>query len=163
MEARGVTFRLMTRLVDARPGVVVLSDGELRAETLVWTAGVAPSPLLATLPFARDKRGAVVVESTMAVPGQEGVWAVGDAAALTARGGGATRGGPPRAQHLPGAPRRPSRRSLPFRIPGRPLRRRPPDRVRGAVDSIRPREVRAVLRPPRVADVARHLPVEAPR
>ncbi len=83
MEARGVTFRLMTRLVDARPGVVVLSDGELRAETLVWTAGVAPNPLLATLPFARDKRGAVVVESTMAVPGRPGVWAVGDAAALT--------------------------------------------------------------------------------
>ncbi|HQQ77341.1 MAG TPA: NAD(P)/FAD-dependent oxidoreductase [Thermoanaerobaculia bacterium] len=82
MEARGVTFRLQTRLVDARPGVVVLSDGELRAETLVWTAGVAPSPLLATLPFARDKRGAVVVESTMAVPGQTGIWAVGDAAAL---------------------------------------------------------------------------------
>ena len=83
MEARGVTFRLMTRLVDARPGVVVLSDGDLRAETLVWTAGVAPSPLLATLPFAHDKRGAVVVDSTMAVQGQAGIWAVGDAAALT--------------------------------------------------------------------------------
>jgi NADH dehydrogenase len=83
MEARGVTFRLGTRLVDARPGVVVLSDGELPAQTLVWTAGVAPSPLLATLPFARDKRGAVVVESTMAVPGHPGIWAVGDAAALT--------------------------------------------------------------------------------
>ena len=83
MEARGVTFRLMTRLVDARPGVVVLSDGELAAETLVWTAGVAPSPLLSTLPFTRDRRGAVVVDSTMAVPGQAGVWAVGDAAALT--------------------------------------------------------------------------------
>ena len=83
MEARGVTFRLGTRLVDARPGAVVLSDGELAAETLVWTAGVAPSPLLATLPFARDKRGAVVVEPTMAVPGAPGIWAVGDSAALT--------------------------------------------------------------------------------
>lgn len=82
MEARGVVFRLNTRLVDARPGVVVLSDGELRAETLVWTAGVAPNPLLATLPFTRDKRGAVVVESTMAVPGATGVWALGDCAAL---------------------------------------------------------------------------------
>jgi NADH:ubiquinone reductase (H+-translocating) len=83
METRGVTFRLGTRLVDARRGVVVLSDGELRAETLVWTAGVAPSPLLSTLPFARDKRGAVIVDGTMAVPGETGIWAVGDSAALT--------------------------------------------------------------------------------
>jgi NADH dehydrogenase len=83
MEARGVTFKLNTRLLDARPGVVVLSDGDLPAQTLVWTAGVAPNPLLATLPFARDKRGAVVVESTMAVPGHPGIWALGDCAALT--------------------------------------------------------------------------------
>jgi len=83
MKARGVTFKLNTRLLDARPGVVVLSDGELPAETLVWTAGVAPNPLLATLPFQRDKRGAVIVESTMAVPGYPGIWALGDCAALT--------------------------------------------------------------------------------
>ena len=82
MEARGVTFKLKTRLVDARPGVVVLSDGDLPADTLVWTAGVAPSPLLASTPFERDKRGAVIVESTMAVPGHPGVWALGDCAAL---------------------------------------------------------------------------------
>jgi len=83
MEARGVTFKLKTRLADARPGVVVLADGELPADTLIWTAGVSPSPLLAELPFERDKRGAVIVESTMAVPGYPGVWALGDCAALT--------------------------------------------------------------------------------
>jgi len=83
MEARGVTFKLKTRLLDARPGVVVLSDGDVPSDTLIWTAGVAPNPLLATLPFERDKRGAVIVESTMAVPGQPGVWALGDCAALT--------------------------------------------------------------------------------
>ncbi len=82
MEARGVRFKLGVRLLDARPGVVVLNDGELRAETLVWTAGVAPNPLLVTLPFERDKRGAVKVESTMAVPGAPGIWALGDCAAL---------------------------------------------------------------------------------
>ena len=82
MEARGVTFKLNTRLLDARPGTVVLSDGELPAATLVWTAGVAPNPLLATLPYPRDKRGAVIVETTMAVPGAPGIWAVGDCAAL---------------------------------------------------------------------------------
>src|SRR5215831_9072574 len=45
METRGVVFRLNTRLIDAGPGVVTLSDGEIQAETLVWTAGTAPNPL----------------------------------------------------------------------------------------------------------------------
>ncbi len=82
MEGRGVEFRLGARLLDAGPGVVVLSDGEIPTQTLVWTAGVAPNPLLATLPYERDKRGAVKVEPTMAVAGAPGIWAVGDCAAL---------------------------------------------------------------------------------
>jgi NADH dehydrogenase len=82
MEARGVTFHLNTRLTDAQPGVVVLSDGQIHAETLVWTAGTAPNPLLQSLPLERDKRGAVVVDQTLAVPGHPGVWALGDCAAV---------------------------------------------------------------------------------
>ncbi|MBV8331089.1 MAG: NAD(P)/FAD-dependent oxidoreductase [Verrucomicrobia bacterium] len=83
MEARGVKFRLNTRLRDARPGVVVVSDGEICAQTLVWTAGTAPNPLLKSQPFECDKRGAVEVDFTLAVPGRSGVWALGDCAAVT--------------------------------------------------------------------------------
>jgi NADH dehydrogenase len=83
MEARGVKFRLNTRLQDARPGVVVVSDGEICAQTLVWTAGTAPNPLLKSLPFECDKRGAVKVDFALAVPGHAGVWALGDCAAVT--------------------------------------------------------------------------------
>ena len=54
---------------DAQPGVVVLSDGEIRAQTLVWAAGTAPNPLVKTLPFEKDKRGGVKVDSALAVPG----------------------------------------------------------------------------------------------
>lgn len=82
MEARGVEFRLNTRLTDARPGVVVLSDGEITAETLVWTAGTAPNPLSKSLPVEKDKRGAVIVDATFSVPGHPGVWALGDCAAV---------------------------------------------------------------------------------
>jgi len=82
MEMRGVTFRLNCRLSDYSPGRVVLTDGEIRASTLVWTAGTAPNPLVKSLPIETDKRGAVIVETTMAVAGQPGVWAVGDCAAL---------------------------------------------------------------------------------
>jgi NADH:ubiquinone reductase (H+-translocating) len=83
MEARGVRFRLNARLSDVRPGVVVVCDGEIRARTLVWTAGTAPNPLLKAQSFECDKRGAVKVDSTLAVPGHSGVWALGDCAAVT--------------------------------------------------------------------------------
>jgi NADH:ubiquinone reductase (H+-translocating) len=83
MEARGVRFRLNARLSDAQPGVVVLSDGEIHAQTLVWTAGTAPNPLVKALPVEKDRRGGVKVDSTLAVPGHSGVWALGDCAAVT--------------------------------------------------------------------------------
>jgi NADH:ubiquinone reductase (H+-translocating) len=82
MALRGVTFRLNCRLTGCRAGCVVLSDGEVRARTLVWTAGTAPNPLLKTLGIETDRRGAVVVESSMAVAGHPEVWALGDCAAL---------------------------------------------------------------------------------
>jgi len=83
MAARGVQFRLGTRLADARPGVVVLSNGEIPAETLVWTAGTAPNPIVKLLDVEKDKRGAVKVDANLAVPGHVGVWALGDCAAVT--------------------------------------------------------------------------------
>jgi len=83
MALRGVTFRLNCRLNDCRPGNVVLSDGEIRARTLVvWTAGTAPNPLLKTLPVETDRRGALVVENTMGCRRTFRRWAVGDCAAL---------------------------------------------------------------------------------
>ncbi len=96
MRARGVTFELNARVSAARPGVVVLKrmelektdatkkpesvEVEIRTETLVWAAGAAPSPLLKELAVERDKRGAVLVENTLAVRGQTGLWALGDCA-----------------------------------------------------------------------------------
>ena len=82
MAARGVEFRLSTRVLDAGEGSVKLSDGEIRTQTLAWTAGSAPSPWLKAVGLDTDKRGAVVVDSTMAVPGRDRTWALGDCAAL---------------------------------------------------------------------------------
>jgi NADH dehydrogenase len=84
MAARGVTFKLNTRVAGARRGVVVLKpEEEIRTETLVWTAGTTPNPLIQALPVKRDKRGGVVVDTTLAVPDHPGVWALGDCAAVT--------------------------------------------------------------------------------
>ena len=80
MKLRGVQFRLQTRLTDAQPGSVTLSDGPINAETLIWTAGTAPNPLIKSLDVEKDKRGAVILDTTLAVPGHPGLWALGDCA-----------------------------------------------------------------------------------
>jgi NADH dehydrogenase len=89
MRARGVTFELNARVSAASPGMVKLKrrerrpeEFEITTETLVWTAGAVPSPLLQELAVERDKRGAVVVENTLAVKGSAGVWALGDCAVV---------------------------------------------------------------------------------
>lgn len=83
MEARGIEFRLGTHVTDARPAVVVLGDCEIPAETLVWTAGTAPNPIVKFLDVEKDKRGGIKVDRNLAVPGCAGVWALGDCAAVT--------------------------------------------------------------------------------
>ncbi len=82
MQLRGVRFRLNTRIVDASRGLVLLSEGQIHTETLVWTAGTAPSPLLKSLRLEKDKRGALLVDGALAVPGRAGLWAIGDCAAV---------------------------------------------------------------------------------
>jgi NADH:ubiquinone reductase (H+-translocating) len=78
---RGVDIRVSTTLESAEPHSVTLSDGSrLETETLVWTAGVRPHPLLADLGLPLDERGRVLVDSTLRVEGRENVWALGDSA-----------------------------------------------------------------------------------
>jgi NADH dehydrogenase len=84
MTARGVTFKLNTRLVNAQAGVVRLRpQEEIRTETLIWTAGVKPHPLVQMLAAAHDPHGAILVDQHLAVPGLAGVWALGDCALVT--------------------------------------------------------------------------------
>jgi NADH:ubiquinone reductase (H+-translocating) len=80
---RGVTFELETRVVDAQPGKVMLTSKEIATETLIWTAGTAPHPLMKELPFELERRGAVLVDSTLQVKGQTDIWALGDCASVT--------------------------------------------------------------------------------
>ncbi len=97
MAVRGVTFKLNTRLVEARKGAVILNPPEeLHTETVIWTAGVAPSPLMQMLPAQRDKRGALIVDATLAVPNLPGIWAIGDCASIPETKAGGTC--PPTAQ-----------------------------------------------------------------
>ena len=95
---RGIDVLLSTRLESADNGVIRLSDGQsFRADTLVWTAGVKPSPLAAASGFPVDADGRVRVRDDLRVDGLDDAWAAGDAAAVPDRSSGGIM--PPTAQH----------------------------------------------------------------
>jgi NADH:quinone reductase (non-electrogenic) len=83
LDSRGVEIRVSTTLASYDGHVAVLSDGtRVPARTLVWSAGVRPSPLLRELGLPLDERGRVVVDGTLGVDGRDNVWSLGDCAAV---------------------------------------------------------------------------------
>jgi len=100
LRARGVEIRLGTRLEEATSEGVRLSTGErIATRTLVWTTGVVPHPSLGSLNVPLDERGRVVVDQYMHVQGLEGVWAIGDCAAVPDPRKKGAAPSPPTAQH----------------------------------------------------------------
>jgi NADH dehydrogenase len=99
LRARGIAVRTETTVKEITERDATLSDGErIPARTVVWTAGVAPSPAVSRLGLPLDRGGRVMVDRTMRVDGHEHVWAIGDCAAVPdpARQGQPC---PPTAQH----------------------------------------------------------------
>ncbi len=96
---RGTKVSLGVSVDGVTDDAVSLTDGRsLPSRTLIWTAGVSASPLIGTI-GAETVRGRLVVDSDLTVPGRDGVFALGDAAAVPdlAKGDGAVC--PPTAQH----------------------------------------------------------------
>ena len=85
---KGVTILLDTTLQSASAGEVVLSTGErVPTRTIIVTIGIAPNPVIAELPLAKD-RGRVKTDEFCRVPGHAGVYAIGDNAAVPHHGTG---------------------------------------------------------------------------
>jgi NADH dehydrogenase len=83
LEKRRIDVRLNTRLESCVGGHIVLSDGEeFDAETLVWTAGVKPNPMLARTTLPLDDKGRLKCRTDLRVEGVDGAWGAGDAAAV---------------------------------------------------------------------------------
>ncbi|MEV6637602.1 NAD(P)/FAD-dependent oxidoreductase [Actinoplanes sp. NPDC051470] len=85
LDKRGIDLRLDTRLVSCVDGWVELSDGDrFKAETLVWTAGVKPSPMLDRTDLPRGPRGHLTALPTLQVVDGDrvldGAWTAGDCA-----------------------------------------------------------------------------------
>lgn len=97
LRGRGIDIMLSTTLDQVTANSATISTGEVIAtRTLVWTAGVTAHPSLKNLAVPLDDQGKVKVDSGLAVEGMDGVWALGDAAAVPDPNGGIC---PPTAQH----------------------------------------------------------------
>lgn len=97
LRGRGIDIKMSTTLDEVTATTATISTGEvIPTRTVVWTAGVAPHPSLKNMAVPLDERGKVKVDSHLRVEGLDGVWALGDAAAVPDPTGGVC---PPTAQH----------------------------------------------------------------
>lgn len=82
LERLGVDVWTGARVTGIDAGVVHLGQEQILARTVVWAAGVAASPLARTLGVPLDRAGRVLVRPTLAIPGHDDVFVIGDLAAV---------------------------------------------------------------------------------
>ncbi|MBK3647465.1 NAD(P)/FAD-dependent oxidoreductase [Streptomyces sp. MBT33] len=83
LRRRNIDVRLNTRLESCVDRIAVLSDGaRFPTRTIVWTAGVKPSPLLAATDLPLTARGRLKCTPQLTIDGATHAWAAGDAAAV---------------------------------------------------------------------------------
>jgi NADH dehydrogenase len=84
----GIETRLAVSVHSVHQGRVSLSDGsDIAADTVVWTAGMAASPLTNFIPAERDRIGRLQVDEYLRVIGVPDVYASGDTSAAIATEG----------------------------------------------------------------------------
>jgi NADH dehydrogenase len=77
-----VEIREDARVTGVDVNGVMFGSERLDAGTVLWTAGVAASPVTATLGVPCDRAGRVIVERDLSVPGHPEAFVIGDAAAF---------------------------------------------------------------------------------
>jgi NADH dehydrogenase len=88
----GVTVRTSTMVTAVDEEGVTVREGDgatarIRAQTVLWAAGVAASPLGGAFAQHTDKAGRVRVNDDLTVPGHADIFVVGDLATLNGPGG----------------------------------------------------------------------------
>ena len=86
LEKLGVEVRLghSVELIDA-DGIVVAGE-RIASKTVIWSAGVAPSPAGKWLNAETDRAGRVRIQKDLTVPGHPEIFVVGDTASLDQNG-----------------------------------------------------------------------------
>lgn len=93
----GVAVQDTTQVIEARPGALITKCGQtIKADLLVWAAGVKGAEFLAGLGLETNSRNQFVVRDTLQTVTDEDIFALGDCATYTPPG--ADRPIPPRAQ-----------------------------------------------------------------
>ena len=101
LEALGVQVRTTTPVKNIRDGVVELANGEiLRANNIIWAAGVTATPLTKKLGVELDKAGRVKVNPDLSVPGHPEIFAIGDLALVVGEDGKPVPGVSPAAMQM---------------------------------------------------------------
>ena len=99
LKESGVEFIMNHNVKGSTPTSVILGDGTtIPCYTIVWSAGVTPSKLIADLQCGHDKGHRILANNYLEISGYEGeVYAVGDCASITDPHTGKPY--PPTAQH----------------------------------------------------------------
>lgn len=99
----GISVILNSRVTDVTKDCAAILDKESRvkstipAETVLWTAGVSPNSIIASIPCEKPSSGRLPVDGHLRVQGHKDVWAVGDCAYIADEKNGEQF--PPTAQH----------------------------------------------------------------
>jgi NADH dehydrogenase len=89
LERRGIEVVTGDGVASVEDSSLNLQSGRrIETETVVWSAGVRPSPMIAECGLPADKRGAVITRGDMRVEKYPNVWALGDCAAIPDGEGG---------------------------------------------------------------------------
>ena len=84
LDEKGVTFMLDTQVKMVKEDSILMKDGtSIPSYSIIWTAGVAPSKLIATLECEHDKENRIRANNYLEILGYEGVaYATGDCASI---------------------------------------------------------------------------------
>jgi NADH:ubiquinone reductase (H+-translocating) len=82
LEELGVEVRVNQGVEQVDQAGVIVAGERIVSHTVIWTAGVAPSPAAKWLQAESDSAGRVLVEKNLSVPGHPEIFVVGDTARL---------------------------------------------------------------------------------
>ena len=86
LESLGVEIRLGHSVDQIDADGVVVAGERIASKTVIWTAGVSPSPAGKWLGVQTDRAGRVRVEKDLTIPGHPEIFLVGDTASLDQNG-----------------------------------------------------------------------------
>ena len=86
LASRGVELVMGDPVTSIDDQQISLQSGmTIPTATVIWSAGVRPTPVLKNLPVQHARNGGIIVNRDMSVPDRPGMWALGDCAWIPMR------------------------------------------------------------------------------